>query len=341
MSTRMSTPAAHRKEDLRHLVIPKERVQLTRKTLGRGSYGKVSLIEYDGTACACKQLRTRTLQREDERTKRKIKADFLRECHLWSKLRHPNVVQFLGVFYPTGDESGLPFVIMEKMKKTLTTVVKKYPDIPLLVKLSLLHDVVLGLRYLHAHSPPILHRDLSPNNILVTSHLEAKITDLGLAKGALMEDTNQLTKAPGTLQFMPPEALDDEPLYGPPLDMFSFGGVICHIASGKWPVPKATKQRDPISKRYMALSEIERRQQYIDDMTGSSTVLQPLVKSCLDEDADGRPSAKEAAEEIEKLMETYQKKNDRDGIGPALWLAEIKCEQEAAKAALQVSYLVN
>ena len=239
--------------DLRHLVIPKERVQLTRITLGRGSYGKVSLIEYDGTVCACKQLRTRTLQREDERTKRKIKADFLRECHLWSNLRHPNVVQFLGVFYPTGDESGLPFMIMEKMKKTLTVLVKKYPDIPLLVKLSLLHDVVLGLRYLHAHTPPILHCDLSPNNILVTSHLEAKITDLGLAKGVLMKDANQLTKAPGTLQFMPPEALDDETTYGPPLDIFSFGGVICHLASGKWPVPKATKQRDPKTKKIIVL----------------------------------------------------------------------------------------
>jgi len=76
-------------------------------------------------------------------------------------------------------------------------------------------------------------------------------------------------------------------------------------------------------------------------MTGTSKVLQPLVESCLSEYPDERPSAKVLSEEIDKLMGIYKKKGDRDGIGPVLWLAEIKCKQESAKAALQVSYILN
>ena len=60
---------------------------------------------------------------------------------------------------------------------------------------------------------------------------------------------------------MPPEAFDDEPEYGPPLDVFSFGEVSCHLLTKEWPTPKATKQVDPL--RYM-LSEVERRKDYVD-----------------------------------------------------------------------------
>ena len=104
-----------------------------------------------------------------------------------------------------------------------------------------------------------MHRDLSPNNILVTSHLEAKITDLGLAKGMLLGNCNKLTKEPGTKDFMPPEAFDDEPEYDPPLDVFSFGGVSCHLLTKEWPTPKATKQVDPLTEKRYMLSEVERR----------------------------------------------------------------------------------
>ena len=218
---------------------------------------------------------------------------------------------------------------------TLTLLVKKYNNIPHLVNLSLLYDVSLGLRYLHAHEPPIVHRDLSPNNVLVTSHLEAKVTDLGLAKGVLLENADKLTKEPGTRDFMPPEAFDEKPEYGPPLDVFSFGGVSCHLLTREWPTPKATKQIDPKTKRRIMLSEVERRQNYIGKL--KDTELQSLISKCLEDDTDTRPSAIEISKVIKQMMEMYGKKNTRDGIGPVLWLAEIKCEQETTKAS-QVRY---
>ena len=63
---------------------------------------------------------------------------------------------------------NLPVMVLEKMQDIVTSLIEKHDNIPLLVKLSILHDLSLGLRYLH---PIVIHRDLSPNNILVTSHL--------------------------------------------------------------------------------------------------------------------------------------------------------------------------
>ena len=64
----------------------------TGKEIGRGTFGKVFEVNYEGTLCAAKEVHT--LMQGDEI--QKIKDDFLCECQIWSSLRHPYVVQFLG-----------------------------------------------------------------------------------------------------------------------------------------------------------------------------------------------------------------------------------------------------
>ena len=275
--------------------------------------------------CADKEIHSLLLELASGEGTAKLKEDFLRECHLWSTLRHPNVVQFLGVYYPSTDESRLPVMVMEKMQDSVTSLIEKHDNIPLLVKLSILHDVSLSLRYLHDHDPVVIHRDLSPNNILVTSHLEAKITDLGVAKVMTTKSTAKtLIKTPGNSVFMPPEALDDKPVYGPPLDVFSFGGVILYVTSRQWPTPKSWSQIDPKTKKRILLSEVERRQQYIDMITGSDADLKPLVISCLEDDPNLRPSVADISERIKAMKEVCSKKTTCDGMDPFSWLAEIK-----------------
>jgi len=134
----------------------------------------------------------------------------------------------------------------------------------------------------------------------------AKIGDLGVAK-AIKADSKQtrskLTTAPGTLHFMPPESLDDvEPIYGTPVDVFSFAGIAVHVFSEEWPTPLGHKKRDPKTRKMVSLTEAERRQPYLDKMTGRALVLKELVERCLDDDPDERPLIQEVSEVIEPLV---------------------------------------
>ena len=318
---------------LHNCTIPKSRLRLTGETLGSGAFGKVSEVDYDGKLCAAKEIHSLLLHASESEVN-KVRDDFLYECHLWSTLRHPNIVLFLGIYYPFTRESGLPIIVMEKMKYNVTSLIESYEDIPMLVKLSMLHDVSLGLNYLHNHTPPIVHRDLSSNNILLSCYLEAKITDLGVAK-VLNTRNSKMTKAPGTAVFMPPEALDDKPKYGTSLDVFSFGGVILHITSRQWPAPTSWSQTDPTTGRRILLSEVQRRQQYIDQIIESDADLKPLLMSCLHDDPSLRPSAMDVSVRIKTMKEVYGNKKTRDGMDAILWLAEIK-QQQIPKTSLQV-----
>ena len=135
------------------------------KELGRGSYGRVFEVDYEGTLCAAKQVHEILLD-VTENELRMIKKKFLAECNLWGKLSHPHIVQYLGKHYDPSI-STLPIIVMEKMQLSLRELVEGYKNIPLNVKASILNDAGLGLRFLHSRKPSIVHRDLTPNNILL------------------------------------------------------------------------------------------------------------------------------------------------------------------------------
>ena len=205
------------------------------------------------------------------------------------------------MYYPTKDK--LPVIVMEKMYNSLRGLVEKHTNIPFNDVLSILNDVCLGLQYLHNKNPPIVHRDLTPNNILLCFHLRAKITDLGVAKVMQTTDTKTLTQAPGTNDFMPPECLANKPVYGLPLDIFSFGGVVLYVTTQEWPQPAPWVDFDPNTGGRIVLTELQRRQQYLDRMTGVYTDLKPLVISCLDDNPKNRPSVANVLLDIKKVKQ--------------------------------------
>ena len=224
---------------------------------------------------------------------------------------------------------------MEKMWLSLKTLMEKYENIPLTVKLCILDDICRGLRYLHSRNPPIVHRDLTPNNILLTQSLEAKITDLGVAKVMQNTDPKTMTKAPGTTDFMPPECLTDKPVYGLPLDVFSYGGVILCTITQLWPQPSSWLQLEPNTGRRVYLSEIQRRQHYLDNMTGDAANLKPLVISCLDDNPSSRPPVAQVTSEIKRIKYMHVKKSGcDDGVNP-------RWAEMSAKQGLQVNYYLD
>ena len=237
------------------------------------------------------------------------------------------IVTSLGVYYRAMDQYRLPVMVMEKMQHSLRGLVEKYDNIPLNVKLSILDEVCLGLRYLHSRNPPIVHRDLTPNNILLSRCLEAKITDLGVAKVMQTTDTKTMTKAPGTTDFMPPECLADRPVYGVSLDVFSYGGVILYTITQLWPQPSSWVQFDPDTGRRTVLSEVERCQRYLDKMTRGAADLKPIVITCLDDNPMKRPSLIQISMTIKRVKNECSQKNSHDGMSPIVWWAEVTSGQ--------------
>jgi len=301
------------------------------KELGRGAYGRVFAVKYCEMVCAAKEIHSILVEGVGEAEMRQTIGSFLRVCQQCSTLRHPNVIQFLGIYYPTGVGDArrmrLPVMVMEMMANSLTSFVDKYEKIPIQIKYSIVHDISLGLCYLHNHDPPIVHRDLSPNNILLTTHYVAKISDLGVAK-VIADSRKTMTKAPGTVDFMPPEALDKTPIYGPPMDVFSFGGIILYTFTQQWPSPCSQVQFNAKTRKMIALSEVGRRQEYLNKMTGEAEMLKSLVEECLDYDPVVRPNIATICERIQLNKVAHMGEFPQDFIAVCQLAEQIKSENE-------------
>ena len=291
-------------EELKDVTLKK--LVILNKELGRGAYGSVFTVKYNGVVCAAKKIHPILTDDVGLEQKQAIKDDFIRECLCCNSIRHPNIVEFVGVYYPSGQQS-LPIMVMELMDTSLAKFMENNKaQIAIQTKMSILYDVTRGLNFLHNHKPQILHRDLSSNNVMLTRcQIAAKIGDLGVAKVVRADNRqtkSKLTKAPGTLHFMPPEALvEDSPVYGTPIDVFSFGGISLHVFSEEWPTPSGPKMIDPVTEELIALSEAKRRQKYLDTMTGKAAVLRPMVERCLSDNPNKRPPIEEVSAFIKPL----------------------------------------
>lgn len=289
--------------ELQQFVIPN--VRPTGRELGRGSYGAVEEVEIPGATCAAKTIHETLLRFGSEDEVRNITEKFVRECCLMSSLRHPHVVQFLGVcFLPA---SRLPALVMEKLLVSLHELLETNPNIPLATKRSVLHDVARGLLYIHSRNPPIIHRDLTAKNVLMNSAMVAKLADLGVAR--IVEShpgqmAAQLTQAPGTAVYMPPEALEPEGTYDTKLDIFSFGNVALFSLTQSFPARlKFPTYTDLTTRRRIARSEVERRSDYIQQMheaLGQQHVLVRIVEQCLQDLPEDRPSIEEVVQRLEE-----------------------------------------
>ena len=129
--------------------------------LGRGAYGRVFKAKYRGSVCAAKEVHSILIQLTQmaPEERRRLQESFQRECGHCSKLNHPNIVRFIGIYHPP--QQLFPVMIMELMDESLTTYAEK-PSISFKRRMSILHDVAEGLSYLHSRNPPVIHRDLSP-----------------------------------------------------------------------------------------------------------------------------------------------------------------------------------
>ena len=171
----------------------------------------------------------------------------------------------------------------------------RYGVLPETTSYDILHDVALGLRYLHEHSPPIIHRDLSANNVLLTSSMNGKISDLGVAKILNITPAQMTqrmsTQVPGTPCYMPPEALLARPTYTSKIDSYSYGVMIIHVLCGRWPFPADVFRPDPRNPDGLVpVSEIDRRAEYLQNISPTHPLM-GLIQQCLSNFPKHRPEA--------------------------------------------------
>ena len=182
----------------------------------------------------------------------------------------------------------------------------RYGILPEAISYGILHDVALGLCYLHERSPPIIHRDLSANNVLLTSSMNGKISDLGVAKILNItpaQITQRMsTQAPGTPCYMPPEALLAKPTYTSKIDSYSYGVMMIHVLCGRWPFSADAFRPDPQNPdRLVPVSEIDRRAKYLQDISHAHPLM-GLIRQCLSNFPKRRPEASEILHQITDIM---------------------------------------
>ena len=266
--------------DLRPFVL--SNVRPTGIKIGAGAYGTVEEVFIPGAICAAKRIHDIFLDRSEIPAAeiRRATAQFVRECQLMSTLRHPNIVQFLGVAFFPG--SRLPALVMERLLTSLHDLLAPETDpppppdtpkpfFPLSLKCSILHNVACGLAYLHERSPPIIHRDLSARNVLLNLGMMAKIVDLGVARIVpRMRAAATMTKGPGASVYMPPEASAPaksnakKSKYDASIDVFSLGVVAIFTIGEVFPCdPLEHNYFDEKSGMLLARSEIQRRSEYM------------------------------------------------------------------------------
>ena len=274
--------------------------------IGRGSYAVVEEYDFQGLSCVGKSIHQNLYDSASARERETMLERFEGECEILSQLRHPNIVQFLGVHFNRG--SPVPVLVMERLHSTLAASIDRYGKLPDECCYSVLRDVGVGLRYLHGHTPsPIVHRDLTANNVLLTPDLTAKISDLGVAKILNLSPARmtQLTTCPGTPSYMPPEALVARPIYSTKMDIFAYGNLMTHVFCGRWPLPGEAFCADPRDPNVMLpRTEVQRREEYLKDI-GDAHPLMGMMRRSLSNNPTTRPNVFEIVQRIKEVMARF------------------------------------
>ena len=277
------------------------------QTLGHGSYGAVYKAKCDQLPCAAKVLHPTIVDPSNHDPGAvRIMDRFSQECALLENIRHPNIVQYLAMTFDP--ESRLPMLLMELLDESLTKMLERSPQsLAYYVQVDICHDVTLAIAYLHSNT--IIHRDLSSNNVLIIAGRRAKVTDFGMSKLAGAAPTmTPLTMCPGTLAYMPPEALREPPRYTKKLDCFSEGVIMIQVCTRLWPEPGPRTQLVPFPASPTGMTEVpvlepERRKNHI-DLIDPNHALLPIAMECLKYEERERPSSEKLCQRLAGLKDS-------------------------------------
>ena len=193
------------------------------RQIEKGSFGVIYEATWHGTKIAIKKLPSNMSQ--------KLLNEFYQEAELMKTLRHPNILQYLGIAQSDKEIC----ICMEFMPLGSLYRILHQSDSSFSRKRikSICLDTARGMNYLHQQHPPIVHRDLKSHNLLVDNHWQVKVCDFGLSR---ITAQNQTMTACGTPSWTAPEVLRNE-RYTTKADVYGFGVVVWEMFARADPFP--------------------------------------------------------------------------------------------------------
>ncbi|GAB2214453.1 hypothetical protein Droror1_Dr00018801 [Drosera rotundifolia] len=256
--------------------------------IGKGSFGEILKAHWRGTPVAIKRILPSL---SDDRL---VIQDFRHEVNLLVKLRHPNIVQFLGA---VTERKPLMLITEYLRGGDLHQYLKEKGALGPSTAINFALDIARGMAYLHNEPNVIIHRDLKPRNVLLVNssadHL--KVGDFGLSKIIRVQhshDVYKMTGETGSYRYMAPEVFKHRK-YDKKVDVFSFAMILYEMLEGDSPM----SNYEP----YEAAKYLAEGHRPIFRAKGFVPELRELTEECWAADMNQRPSFLEILKRLEKI----------------------------------------
>ncbi|KAH7338687.1 kinase-like domain-containing protein [Rhizoctonia solani] len=253
-----------------------------------GGFGDIWRGElFDGTQVAVKVWRASLIEQCDHKSLKRA----TREIYYWSKMKHANVHELMGMILFKGQSLGMVSKWMEN--GNLLEYLRRAPNAD---RYQLSIQVASGLSYIHGFS--MIHGDVKALNVLVSTDGVAKLTDFGLSTmpESSLEFSATTASQAGSIRWAAPELLADESAKSKGSDVYSLGMTILETFTGN--VPYAQSRRDFTIIQLVAQGVLPTRptDKIQDNERGSQ--LWSLLVSCWERKIDSRPTAQQVAESL-------------------------------------------
>ncbi|KAK4772136.1 hypothetical protein SAY86_013911 [Trapa natans] len=258
--------------------------------IGKGSFGEILKAGWRGTPVAVKRILPSL---SDDRL---VIQDFRHEVNLLVKLRHPNIVQFLGA---VTERKPLMLIIEYLRGGDLHQYLKEKGALSPSTAINFALDIARGMAYLHNEPNVIIHRDLKPRNVLLVNssadHL--KVGDFGLSKLTRVQnshDVYKMTGETGSYRYMAPEVFKHR-RYDKKVDVFSFAMILYEMLEGDPPLSNC--------EPYEAAKYVAEGHRPTFRSKGYIPELRELTEQCWSADMNKRPPFIEILKRLEKIKE--------------------------------------
>jgi Leucine-rich repeat (LRR) protein len=255
--------------------------------------------------------------------------EFKTEIELLSRVHHKNVVSLVGFCFEQAEQMIVyEYIPNGALKESLAGKSGIRLDWPRRLRIAI--GAARGLQYLHdLANPPIIHRDVKSNNILLDERLNAKVADFGLSKP--MGDTEKghvSTQVKGTMGYLDPEYYMTQQLTEKS-DVYSFGVVLLEILTARTPIQQGKYIVREVKQLMDVTKDLYNLQGILDPTIGQFGELKGLEKfvdismRCVEEAGAHRPAMSEVVKEIESVMKMA-------GLNPNIESASTSASHEGA-----------